>query len=150
MNALAGTTTGPDRPQNAASGDAIILFDGVCNLCSGAVKFVLKRDRKKWFRFAALQSETGRQLLEFHGLPRDSMETIVLIEGNACFTKSTAVLRIAQHLGGLWPLLAVFRIVPRFVRDAVYDFVARHRYKWFGKKPSCMIPSPEEAARFLE
>jgi predicted DCC family thiol-disulfide oxidoreductase YuxK len=150
VNALAGTTTQRSRPPDAPAGNAIILFDGVCNLCSGAVKFVLKRDRKGWFRFAALQTDTGRQLLESHGLPLDSMATIVLIEGSACFTKSTAALRIARHLGGLWPLATVFRIVPRPIRDAVYDFVARHRYRWFGKKPSCMIPSPEEAARFLE
>ena len=145
---------GPDKiaeplPGRAAEAGSIGLFDGVCNLCTGAVRFILKRDLRGRFTFGSLQSDAGKRLLEAHGLPRDAMQTIVLIEAGRCFTKSDAVLRIARSLKGLWPVLAVLRIIPRCLRDAVYDFIARHRYRWFGKQSACMVPTEEEAGRFI-
>ncbi|NAY90882.1 DUF393 domain-containing protein [Muricauda sp. JGD-17] len=128
----------------------IILFDGVCNLCNGAVQFVIKRDKKDLFRYAALQSEIGEQLVTERGIDTQKIDSIILIEpGVAFYTKSDAALRIGQDFGGLWKGLALFSWIPRTFRDALYDFVARNRYRWFGKKDQCMIPSPELQAKFL-
>jgi len=127
----------------------VLLFDGVCNLCNASVQWVLKRDRKGVFRFAALQSETGRALLRQSGLSADHFDTVVLVAGDRVFTRSDAALEIVRRIGGPWSLLAFFKIVPRPVRNAVYDWVARHRYRWFGKTESCMIPQPEWAKRFI-
>lgn len=127
----------------------IVLFDGVCNLCNGLVQFIIKRDRQDQFRFAALQSEKGRTLLAQHGLPVDQFDSIVLITGDEYFIKSMAALRIFKELKvykGLW----WFRYLPQKLRDFGYDIVARNRYKWFGKKSSCMLPTPELQAKFLE
>jgi predicted DCC family thiol-disulfide oxidoreductase YuxK len=128
---------------------AIILFDGVCNLCNGAVTFVIKRDPKDRFRFAALQSEIGEELVQKHGLKDKGLDSIVLIEGEKAFVKSSAALRIARKLSGGWPLLYVFNILPRFIRDPFYDLIARNRYSWYGKRESCMIPTPELRAKFI-
>ncbi len=128
---------------------AVILFDGVCNLCNGSVNFVIERDPGGIFRFAPLQSDVARDLLSRAGLAAEELDSIVLIEGDEAWIESTAALRIASRLSGLWPLLAVFRIVPRFLRDAVYQWVARNRYRWFGRKEACMVPTPELRERFL-
>ena len=123
-----------------------MLFDGVCNLCNGAVRFILARDPAARFQFASLQSEAARRLLG-ENAPE---ETIVLREGGKIYSQSTAALRIARELRVPWPLLYAFIVVPRPLRDAIYDWVARHRYQWFGKREVCMVPMPEVRGRFLE
>lgn len=127
----------------------IILFDGVCNLCNGAVTFVIKRDPKDHFRFAALQSDIGQALVAEHNIDTTKVDSIILIENNRVYSKSTAALRIAKYMRGAYPLLYGFIIIPNFIRNWVYDFVARNRYKWYGKKDACMIPTPELKAKFL-
>ncbi|MEE8583248.1 MAG: DCC1-like thiol-disulfide oxidoreductase family protein, partial [Acidobacteriota bacterium] len=112
---------------------SIVLFDGVCNMCNWTVQFILRRDRRERFLFAPLQSEKGRELLQRHRLPPDQLDSIVLVEAGRAFTSSSAALRIARGLPGLWPLLYGFIAVPRFIRDAVYDWIARNRYRWFGR-----------------
>lgn len=128
---------------------AIVLFDGVCNFCNDSVQFVIKRDKKAYFKFAALQSEIGKSLLEKHGLPLDSMDTIVLIENEKAYTYSTAPLRIVRKLSFAWPLLYIFILIPSFIRNPIYKFIGRNRYRWFGKKEHCMMPTPEIKSRFL-
>ena len=124
----------------------MVLFDGVCNLCNGAVRFILARDPAGLFRFASLQSEAARRLLRDDG----RAETIVLLEAGKTYTKSTAALRIARGLRFPWPLLYAFVAVPRPLRDLVYDWVARHRYRWFGKRETCLLPTSEVRGRFVE
>jgi len=127
----------------------IILFDGVCNLCNGAVTFIIKRDPKNNFKFAALQSDTGKELLVKHQINPQETDSIVLVRGDYAFAKASAALRIAQKMSGGWPLLYGFKIIPKFISSAVYDFIARNRYRWFGKQESCMIPTPELRSKFL-
>lgn len=124
---------------------AIILFDGVCHFCNGAVQFIINRDRHAYFQFASLQSNAGRILLVNH----PDLESLVLIEDGQYFTESTAVLRIARSLNGLWKIAYIFHVIPKTIRDPLYRYIARHRYRWFGKKQSCMIPSAEIRERFL-
>ncbi|AGB14833.1 hypothetical protein Halru_0187 [Halovivax ruber XH-70] len=131
-------------------GAPVVLFDGVCNLCNGFVQFIAPRDDEGEFYFASLQSDVGRELLSKHDLPTDELESIVLVEGEAAYVKSGAVLRIASRLGGLYRLLSPFRYVPRVLRDTVYDLVANNRYRLFGKKDRCEIPEGDVGARFLE
>ena len=127
-----------------------MLFDGDCNLCNGAVQFVLRRDPRAVFHFASLQSAVGRQLLASVGAKATLPDSIVLV-ANGCVTwKSTAALRIARRLRWPWPLLAVAFVVPRPLRDLVYDWIARHRYRWFGKRAQCLVPTPALRARFLD
>lgn len=128
---------------------SIILFDGVCNLCSGAVQFILKRDYKNHFVFASLQSETGKQLLVKHQVTT-KVETIILIQDNKWFSQSDAALEIARQLSGVWPLLYGFKFFPKLIRDGVYNWISRNRYRFFGKKESCMIPAPAWKNRFLD
>ena len=128
----------------------VILFDGVCNLCNGAVQFVIKHDKDAKFNFASLQSEAGRKLLMLYQLPLNDFNSFVLIKDGKAFTKSSAALTVAKDLNGMLKLLYGFMIVPAFIRDAVYDLVAKNRYKWFGKKDSCMLPVPGLQARFLK
>lgn len=128
----------------------IILFDGVCNLCNGAITFIIKRDKNDVFRYAPLQSKVGKNLAAKHKIDLDKVDSIILVTDQSAVAKSTAALRIAKHLSGGWPLLAVFFILPTFLRNAVYDFIARNRYKWFGKKDACMIPTPELKSKFLD
>jgi predicted DCC family thiol-disulfide oxidoreductase YuxK len=128
----------------------VVLFDGVCNLCNGTVVFVAGRDPAARFRFAALQSAIGRDLLGATGLPVDAPETLVLLEGGRVFVRSTAALRIARRLSGFWPLAYAAIVIPRPIRDAVYRLIARHRYRLFGRRETCMIPSPDLRRRFLE
>jgi len=129
--------------------DPILLFDGVCNLCNGFVKEVITRDLKGVIRYASLQSEAGQQLLANINLEKFSMDTVVLVEGKSFYTKSDVALRIFRHLGGGWSFLYYLSIIPRFIRDTIYDLIARNRYRWFGKKDSCMLPQPEWEDRFL-
>ncbi len=128
---------------------SVILFDGVCNLCNGAVKFILRRDVHRKFMFAALQSEAGKKLADKH-LNCDNPESIILVSRGRFYQKSTATLRIAKGLPFPYPLLYGFIIVPPFIRNALYSYVARNRYKWFGKQDSCMMPSPDIMERFLK
>ncbi len=128
---------------------AIILFDGVCNLCEGSVQFVLLRDHKAYFCFASLQSEAGQALLQQYQLPQLDFQSFILIENGRVYQKSTAALRVCRRLGSLWPLLYVFIIVPAFIRNFFYNWVARNRYRWFGQKEECMLPKPEWRERFL-
>lgn len=131
------------------TGGPLVLYDGQCGLCNHLVQFVLKHDRRGRFRFAALQSELGRGLLERHGLPADALDTFVLVDGGRAFIKSRAALRTVGGLDAPWPLLRAFSIVPGPLADGVYDFVARNRYRWFGRTDACILPSPEVRARFL-
>ena len=128
----------------------MVLFDGVCNLCNGTVAFVAARDPRGRFRFAALQSAIGRDFLAAAGLPVDELETLVLIEDGRVFVRSTAALRIARRLSGLWPLAYAAIVIPRRARDAAYRSIARHRYRLFGRRETCMVPSPDLRHRFLE
>jgi predicted DCC family thiol-disulfide oxidoreductase YuxK len=125
----------------------LILFDGVCNLCNGAVQFIITRDKKEKFRFASLQSSLGRKFID---QSRVSTETIMLIKNNKIYDRSSAALEIAKDLSGAWPALYIFKIVPKFLRDGIYNLIAKNRYRWFGKKDECMIPSPEIKSKFLE
>lgn len=128
----------------------IILFDGVCNLCNRAVQFVIRHDKKKIFLFASLQSAKGAELLKEYGLPSDRFNSFVLIEENKAYSASTAALRVMKKMPGAWKLLYGFIIVPKFIRDAVYYFISENRYKWFGRREECMIPTKELKARFLD
>lgn len=127
----------------------IILFDGVCNLCSASVQFIIRNDKKGLFRFASLQSESGKHLLEQFGLKGD-MGSVVLLENRKVYQYSTAALRIARRLDGGWPLLYGLMIVPPFIRNGVYRFIAKNRYRWFGQKQACWVPAPALQSRFLE
>ena len=127
----------------------VILFDGVCNLCSGSVQFILKRDKEKKFLFASLQSAYGQNILNQFALPTDTFNSFILLEDGKIFTRSTAALKMFSQLKG-WKWVKLFWIVPKFIRDAVYNLIAKNRYKWFGKKDECWIPTPELKARFLE
>jgi predicted DCC family thiol-disulfide oxidoreductase YuxK len=127
----------------------IVLFDGVCNLCNGLVRFIIKRDRNGKFKFASLQSEIGQQWLLRFGLAKNEFESFVLIEGDKYYVKSAAALIMLRGLGGIWKVFYVFILVPRPVRDFIYDLIAKSRYRIFGKKNICMIPTPELKERFL-
>ena len=128
---------------------SVILFDGVCNLCNGFVQFVIRNDRKGKFKFASLQSEFSQRELSTWNIDHQQISTVILLDGGRIYSKSTAALKIFRKLDGFWPLLFVFIVVPKFLRDAVYNTVAKNRYKWFGKKESCMLPTPELKDRFL-
>ncbi|WP_417360352.1 thiol-disulfide oxidoreductase DCC family protein [Galbibacter sp.] len=130
----------------------IVLFDGICNLCTGTVQFIIKRDRKDLFRFASLQSEIGKQLMEERNIDPESNNSIIVIEPQvAYYVKSSAAIEIAKELGGLWPTIQVFSyILPEGIRDSIYELIAKNRYKWFGKKDSCMIPTPALESKFLD
>lgn len=128
---------------------AIVLFDGVCNFCNDRINFIIKHDKKDYFRFAALQSDTGKKILADHGILIPDLDTFILVEGGKTYDRTTAALRIAKHLDGLWPAMYVFIIVPPFLRDLVYKVIAKNRYKWWGEKESCMIPTPEVRLKFL-
>ncbi|WP_158796759.1 thiol-disulfide oxidoreductase DCC family protein [Pedobacter sp. L105] len=128
---------------------AIIFFDGVCNLCTGSVRFVISRDKKDLFRFAALQSDTALQQLQPFGFLTGKLNTVMLLENGRLYQRSAAALRIARRLNGGWPLLYAFIIVPAFIRDFVYDLIAENRYRIWGKQESCMIPTPALKAKFL-
>jgi len=126
----------------------VVIFDGVCNLCTHSVKFILKHELEPRFQFSPLQSPAGARILAEHGFSTANVDTFVLVSEGKVFTRSAAALRIARHLRGAWPLLRLFAIVPRPLRDMLYDYVARNRYSWFGKTESCLVPTPELRARF--
>ena len=128
----------------------IILFDGMCNLCSSSVQFIIKRDKKKLFRFASLQSSYGQKVSEQFGLPANEMKSFVLVKNGQLYSRSTAALLVAKELSGGWPLLSAFMILPPALRNPVYNLVAKNRYNWFGKKTECWLPSQELRERFLD
>jgi predicted DCC family thiol-disulfide oxidoreductase YuxK len=137
----------PDSLGNQSS--ILVLFDGVCNLCTGIVQFIIKRDPEAKFRFASLQSEAGQSQLKNFNL-NPALQSIVVIDNGEALERSDAALLIAKHLAGPWKFLTVFKILPKFFRDACYDVVAANRYRIFGKQDDCMIPTPELKQRFLE
>ncbi|MCI1774773.1 MAG: thiol-disulfide oxidoreductase DCC family protein [Paenibacillus lautus] len=128
---------------------AIVLIDGVCHLCQGLTQFIIKRDPAGALRFASLQSEIGQELLRQGGLDGDSPETMVLIEQGRYYTRSTGALRIARRLRFPWPLSYVLILIPPFLRNLVYRWVAKNRYRWFGQSSECMVPTPDIRRRFL-
>ncbi|MFN2261325.1 MAG: thiol-disulfide oxidoreductase DCC family protein [Psychroflexus sp.] len=137
--------------ENLPEGKKIVLFDGVCNFCNASVRFILKRDKKDLFRFASLQSDLGKSLTDERGIDTDTIDSIILIDpGNAYYIKSTAALEISKDLSGLYPVLSLFLFLPEGFRNSVYDFVAKNRYKWFGKSETCPFPTPEENSKFLD
>lgn len=127
----------------------IIIFDGICNLCCWWVLFLIKRDTNAKFFFASLQSETGQRMLSSYGFRPSEMETVIYLKGNKCFQKSTAVLEILKDLGGIWSIFSLFKLIPKHIRDYVYQFIARKRYKFFGKRTTCLMPTSELQKRFL-
>ncbi|SDH01088.1 thiol-disulfide oxidoreductase DCC family protein [Psychroflexus sediminis] len=136
-----------DIPENKK----IVLFDGVCNFCNASVRFIIKRDKKDKFRFASLQSDLGQKLTRERGIDTSEIDSIILIDpGNAYYIKSTAALEICKDLSGLYPALRLFLVLPEGFRNLIYDFVARHRYQWFGKSETCPMPSEEEQSKFLD
>ena len=128
----------------------ILLFDGVCNLCNNTVKFVIRQDKKALIKFASLQSPFGQKILLEHQLSNSRFDSFVYVKKEGIFLKSTAALNLMRDIGGVWTFFYAFIIIPRSIRDFVYDMVAKNRYRWFGKQPSCIIPSAEIKARFLE
>jgi len=128
----------------------IILFDGVCNFCNSTVNFIIREDKKKVFRFAPLQSGIAQQLIKQYHLPKDQLDSFILIDAGKAYLRSDAALRLYNKLPWYWKWLQLFWIVPKFLRDAIYDLIARNRYKWFGKKEVCMIPTADVRERFLE
>lgn len=128
---------------------AIVLFDGVCNLCDQTVQFIIQHDPKGYYKFAPLQSDLAKELLQKYQLEDEYLERVVLIEKGKAYAYSTAALRITRKLSGLWPLLYGLILVPKFIRDRVYRWVAKNRYQWFGEKEACALPTPENRARFL-
>jgi predicted DCC family thiol-disulfide oxidoreductase YuxK len=137
--------------QNLPKNKKIILFDGVCNLCNTAVQFVIKHDKKDLFRFVALQSDLAQSIIKHTGIDDKNMDSIILYEpGVAYCVKSEAALEIARNLSGGIALLTVFKVLPTAFSNSIYDYIAKNRYKWFGKKEDCMIPTPELKSKFLE
>lgn len=132
-----------------AGGKAVVLFDGVCNLCNGAVDFIISQDVKGRFLFASLQSEAGQELLKHYGLPGDQFDSMVLLKDNKLYKRSTAALEIAGELPHAWSLLSVFKLIPVPLRDAIYNFIARNRFRFWGKKSTCRLPTPKEQSHFL-
>ena len=132
------------------SSKSVLIFDGICNLCDGLFRFVVKRDRNNNFLFATLQSKRGRDLLRKYQRPSDNLETLVLIEKDKCFVRSTAFIRILKTMGGIWRLFYLLIFVPRPLRDWVYDFIAERRYDIFGMKSECMVPTKKLKDRFLK
>ncbi|MBX7255354.1 MAG: thiol-disulfide oxidoreductase DCC family protein [Candidatus Hydrogenedentes bacterium] len=132
-----------DRPQ------IVVLFDGVCVLCNRTADFILRHDRDGAIKLGALQSPAGQERLRRAGLPTDYVESLVVIDGERVLTKSSAAIRIARELGFPWHLASALRCVPVFIRDAIYDWIAKNRYRWFGKRESCRLPTDSERDRFL-
>ena len=136
-----------ELPQNKK----IVLFDGVCNLCDGMVQLLIKKDKNDVFRFVMLQSDLGKKITDYIGVDTVKTDSIILYEpGHAYHVKADAAIQIAKNIGGIYSLLDIFSIFPSWLKNSVYDFVAKNRYKWFGKKEACMIPTPEIKAKFLE
>jgi len=130
-------------------GEAIILFDGLCNFCSGSALFIIRRDPKEYFRFAALQADPGRSILQEYDINPERFDSLILIEKGKVYHRSGAALRIARRLRGGWPVFYAFIIIPSFIRNFFYDLVAWNRYRWFGKRQSCFIPDQDIRSRFI-
>jgi predicted DCC family thiol-disulfide oxidoreductase YuxK len=129
----------------------ILFFDGLCNLCNRSVQFVLKHDKTGKFRFASLQGIAGQDLLKKTGLASgEHFDSFVLMDSGKLYTRSLAALRVLKGLGGAWSLLYAFRFIPAFIRDGLYDWIARNRYRWFGRREECWVPSAKWEARFLK
>ncbi len=142
--------------------EEIIFFDGICNFCNSSVNFIIKRDKKNYFKFASLQSEFAKNFFDEYrrvhlvpkahlgnGIKEKKLDSIILFENNKLYIKSSAALHIAKHLKGLWKIFFIFIIIPPFIRNFLYDIIAKNRYKWFGKRESCMIPDDKMKNRFL-
>jgi predicted DCC family thiol-disulfide oxidoreductase YuxK len=127
----------------------VIIFDGICNLCCGWVQFLMRKDKKMKFRLAAIQSERGQHLLESFGLSNRDTETVIYLKGSQYFRESSAVLEILDDLGGIWKVVRLLRFIPKSVRDGIYRYLAKRRYRLFGKRSTCLLPSPENQKRFL-
>jgi predicted DCC family thiol-disulfide oxidoreductase YuxK len=128
---------------------AVILFDGICNFCNDRINFIIRHDKRDYFRYTPMQSETGMKIMKENNLDATSPDSFFLVENGKSYDRSTAALRIVRKLSGAWPLLYFFIIVPKFLRDIGYKIVAKNRYKWWGKKDACMIPTPEVRQKFL-
>ena len=128
----------------------IVLFDGVCNLCTGSAQFLSKRDKSAQIRFTSLQSDFGQKILQGFGLPLQDFKSFVFLEKGQLYVRSSAFLKATRYLKGLWPWLYGLMLVPVFIRDGVYNFIAKRRYRWFGKREECWIPTPEIKSRFIE
>ncbi len=129
--------------------NGIILFDGVCNFCNNSVNTIIGFDKKSYFRFAPIQSETGQYLMNKHGLDPAKFDSVILVDDDRAYVFSSAVLHIARKLGGIYSLAYAGIIIPKFLRDPLYKWVAKNRYKWWGKKEACMVPTPEVRSRFI-
>ena len=141
---------GPDKCENKLEEKPIILFDGICNFCNSTVNFIIRQDKKNIFRFATLQSGAGKILLEKYKIDWKETDSFVVIDNGKAYQKSNAGLHLYNKLPWYWKWTQVFWIVPRFIRDGVYDLIAKNRYKWFGKRDQCMLPSPGVKKRFLD
>jgi predicted DCC family thiol-disulfide oxidoreductase YuxK len=128
----------------------VILFDGVCNFCNASVQLVIRNDSGRRFKFCAIQSDIGQKLMKDYGLENSGLSSMILLQNGRAYRKSGAALRIAKQLDRLWPLLYVFIIIPRPLRDKVYDFIGNRRYRWFGKRETCWVPDEALKARFLD
>jgi predicted DCC family thiol-disulfide oxidoreductase YuxK len=137
-------------PGTVKSDTDIILFDGVCNLCSGSVQFIIKRDREEVFQFASLQSTYGQNQLAKFNLNKNSLHSIIVIRKNQFFQRSDAALEISKRLSAGWPLFYGLKIIPRFIRDGIYNWISNNRYRFFGKKDECWIPDSALQKRFIE
>lgn len=127
----------------------VVLYDGECNLCNNTVKFIIKRDKKKKIKFAALQSEYAQRIFREKQIKQDYIESIILLYNNKLYYKSYAALTIFKYLAGLWPVMYIFIIIPKFIRDYIYDYIAKNRIKWFGKTETCLVMTPELKKRFI-
>ena len=130
--------------------EKIILFDGVCNLCNSTIQKVIENDAKNQFKFASLQSEFGQNFLEKNNLSQRDFNTMILVDGTSFYTQSDAALRIGKELKGIYQFSGLLFIFPKFIRNSVYNFVSKNRYKWFGKRESCWLPTPELQQKFLQ
>lgn len=142
-----------DIPKNMVRGEGhppTLLFDGVCNFCDASVQFVFKHDKTRTIHFGSLQSEFGQGQLRRANLPADELKSLIFLENGKVYTRSTGALKVAKYLGMPWSWARVFLIIPRPVRDFFYDIIAQNRYRWFGEKAECMMPSPEMRARFVD
>jgi predicted DCC family thiol-disulfide oxidoreductase YuxK len=143
--------SGRQQPRSRRVDPPVILFDGICNLCQKSVQFVIARDTQAQFRFASLQSDAGRRLLDQHAYSGDDLSSVILLEGGRPHRKSQAALRVVRRLDGLWPVLYyLFFWIPSGIADRVYDFIGARRYRWFGKKDRCWVPNDELRSRFLD
>jgi predicted DCC family thiol-disulfide oxidoreductase YuxK len=129
--------------------DNLVLFDGVCNLCTASVQFIIRHDRSAIFYFAPLQSDIGRKICQNRGLDPAAIQTFMLISGGRMLVRSDAAIEVVSRFGGAWKFVTIFRLIPRVARDWIYSTIARNRYRWFGRTDACMIPAPDVKARFL-